>query len=145
MAINYHPKRGTIVTVNFDEGFRKPEMVKKRLCVVMSPAFEDRGRLCTVVPLSLSEPNPKMEYHCKVTIPFQLPKYWGNEPRWVKGDMICAVGFHRIDLLRMGKDRSGARIYQKNTLSKIYLDKIYDCIASGISPLPLTKTEDATI
>ncbi|HAR51864.1 MAG TPA: hypothetical protein DCS45_08320 [Roseovarius nubinhibens] len=37
MAINYHPKRGTIVCANFDQGFKVPEMVKRRLCVVISP------------------------------------------------------------------------------------------------------------
>lgn len=139
MAIDYHPKRGTIVTVDFDKGFREPEMVKKRLCVVISPPFEVRGALCTVVPLSQSIPNPEMPYHCKVTIPFQLPKYWGNAARWIKGDMICAVGFHRIDLLRIGKTREGKRIYQTNTLSAIYLDMISNCVMQGLGLPPLTS------
>ena len=78
LAIQYHPKRGTIVAANFDQGFRKPEMVKRRLCVVLSPPIRNRAGLCTVVPLSTTAPDPVMAYHYELDIPFQLPKYWGR-------------------------------------------------------------------
>lgn len=107
-------------------------MVKQRLCVVISPPIEARVGLCTVVPLSMSEPEQQMPYHYQLQIPFQLPKGWGNEPRWVKGDMVCAVGWHRIDLLRLGKDPAGKRVYQLNVLSSIHMDAISKCVAASI-------------
>ena len=139
MALNHHPRRGTIVCANFDSGFRVPEMVKRRLCIVISPPIKARAGLCTVVPLSLSKPDPIMPYHYQFEIPFQMPKNWGNAPRWVKGDMICAIGFHRIDLLRLGKNRQGERQYQLNTLSQIHLNNISNCVLAGLGLPTLTK------
>ncbi len=137
MAIEYHPKRGTIVCANFDQGFRVPEMVKRRLCVVLSPPIKARVGLCTVVPLSTTAPKKIWPYHYELQIPFQLPPGWGNNIRWVKGDMICAVGWHRIDLLRMDKDRNGKRQYQLNTLSNIHLKAISNCVLYSLGVAPL--------
>lgn len=138
LAISYHPKRGTIVCVNFDQGFRVPEMVKSRLCIVISPPIKARPGLCTVVPLSQSMPNQIQKYLCEIQIPFQMPRRWGNDPRWVKGDMVCAVGWHRVDLLRLGKDSSGKRSYQLSTLSSIHLREISNCVLHGLGIPPLT-------
>lgn len=114
-------------------------MVKKRLCIVLSPPISARVGLCTVVPLSMSQPDPVQPYHYELDIPFQLPSRWGNTKRWVKGDMICAVGWHRIDLLLMGKDRYGKREYQLSTLSISHLAAISDCVLSSLGLSPLTK------
>ena len=138
MAIKYHPPRGTIVTANFDQGFRTPEMVKRRLCVVISPPIDERVGLCTVVPLSKTGPDPVMDYHYEFKIPFQMPPYWGNSARWAKCDMVCAVGFHRLDLLRLGKDRDGVRQYQLNTLSSIHLDNISNGVLASLGLPSLT-------
>ncbi|WP_083780904.1 type II toxin-antitoxin system PemK/MazF family toxin [Roseovarius nubinhibens] len=139
MAINYHPKRGTIVCANFDQGFKVPEMVKRRLCLVISPPIQARPGLCTIVPLSKSEPQEIQAYHYKFQIPFQLPRRWGNASRWAKCDMICAVGFHRLDLLRLGKDQNGARQYQLNTLSRTHLRNINNCVLASLGLPPLTE------
>jgi len=139
LPIQYHPKRGTIVYANFDQGFKEPEMVKKRLCVVVSPPIDQRVRLLTVVPLSTTVPDPEMPYHYRLDIPFQLPKGWRNNSLWVKADMICAIGFHRVDLLRLDKNRAGKRVYQTNTLSKAHMQAISNCILSGIGLSSLTK------
>jgi uncharacterized protein YifN (PemK superfamily) len=139
LPISYHPSRGTIVRVDFDQGFRTPEMIKPRLCVVISPPIEARVGLCTVVPLSKKDPETIQAYHYQFQVPFQLPSSWGNIPRWVKGDMVCAVGWHRIDLLRMGKDRTGKRVYQMSTLSDIHMEKISNCVLSSIGLPALTK------
>lgn len=138
MALQYHPKQGTIVLVNFDKGFQKPEMVKKRPCVVVSPPIAARHGLCTVVPLSTSTPMTAQKYHYKFQIPFQLPPKWSNDSIWLKGDMICAVGLHRVDFLSLGKDRFGKRQYQKQTLSRLHLHEINNCIlhSLGIQPMP---------
>ncbi|MFM2389581.1 MAG: hypothetical protein RLZZ437_1136 [Pseudomonadota bacterium] len=136
MAIQFAPKMGTIVTVDFDQGFREPEMVKRRLAVVISPPISERGNLVTVVPLSTTDPKTIMPYHCKITIPFALPAYWTKKECWVKGDMVNAVGFHRVDLLCLGKGADGRRIYQKETLSLAMIAQIRACVlhSLGIKP-----------
>jgi uncharacterized protein YifN (PemK superfamily) len=58
LAIRFAPKPGTVVTVDFDQGFKVPEMVKRRLAVVISPVIKERGPLVTVVPLSTTAPDP---------------------------------------------------------------------------------------
>ena len=80
-----------------------------------------------------------MPNHAEITIAFALPPYWGNIPRWIKGDMIYAAGFHRVDLLMMGKDRSGTRIYQKEAISTEDLRRVQACILHGLSIGGLTK------
>lgn len=77
-------------------------------------------------------------YHYEFQIPFQMPPKWGNDPRWVKGDMVCAVGWHRTDLIGLGKDRWGKRIYQLNTLSSIHMNAIGNCVMAGLGLDKLT-------
>lgn len=44
-----HPVPGTIVPVDLSDGFKPPEMVKRRPCIVLSPQVPGRSFLCTVV------------------------------------------------------------------------------------------------
>ena len=57
-----------------------------------------------------------MSDHCKYTIPFDMPKAWGNVERWVKGDMVTTVGWHRVDLLLLGKDTTGKNFTKHKSL-----------------------------
>lgn len=132
MPIQRHPGLGAIVVCDFDQGFKVPEMVKKRLCVVVSPDISARPGLCTVVPLSTTPPRFPMEYHCRLTITPALPDRWNSDGHWVKGDMVCSVGFHRLDLLRIGKDASGRRLYRMNTLPAKDLRRIHACIMCSL-------------
>lgn len=132
MTIKHHPKRGAILLANFDRGFRPPEMVKRRLCVVVSPKFKRRPGLCTVVPLSRSAPDPVMPYHYAFEVPFEMPPKWGNAERWAKCDMVCAVGFHRLELLRLGKDHTGRRQFQLTPLPAVHLSGIVNGVLAGL-------------
>ncbi len=132
MPIQFAPAQGTIVTVDFDQGFRAPEMVKRRLAIVISPRIKERGKLNTVVPLSTTVPLKVMPYHCQLDIPFQLPAFWNQQMCWVKGDMINAVGFHRVDLLCLGKDHQGKRIYQDKVLPAATLQRVQQCVLHSI-------------
>jgi len=122
MGLRYHPPTGAIVTVNFDQGFVPPEMVKRRPAVVLSPPIKARVGLLTVVALSTTRPDQVMPYHMEIEIPFQLPPGW-SRTCWVKGDMVNTVGFHRTDLLRLGK-YDGKRVYQTEALPKAMLTDI---------------------
>lgn len=132
MGIREHPPQGSVVTVDYTRGFKVPEMVKVRLAVVLSPKIVARPHLCTVIPLSLTEPDPKMPYNRPIRIPFRLPAVWGDAERWIAGDMVNAVGFHRIDLLRLGKDARGKRIYQYETLPPDLFRLVRQCALHGM-------------
>src|SRR3546814_2449978 len=45
-SIGEHPPTGTILTCNFDAGFKEPEMVKRRPVIVVSPKISIRAGLC---------------------------------------------------------------------------------------------------
>ncbi|TVR06488.1 MAG: type II toxin-antitoxin system PemK/MazF family toxin [Salinarimonadaceae bacterium] len=139
MAIKNHPVQGSIVTVDFSEGFRPPEMVKLRLAVVLSPNMRARPGLCTVVPLSLTPPERETPFAKLLKVPFELPKRWGDQERWIKGDMINAVGFHRIDLLRLGKSKEGKRLYQTSALPPEAFNLVKRCVLHGLGLSSLTK------
>ena len=139
MGLRYHPRQGAIVTVDFDAGFVAPEMIKRRLCVVLSKPIQNRQKLVTVVPLSLTPPDPRMPYHYCLSIPFALPQAWGPAPRWVKGDMICAVSWARTDLLRLGKNADGKRRYQEEVLPPTEFRRVTACVLHGLGLSALTK------
>ena len=140
MPITSHPGLGCIVTCDFDQGFKEPEMVKNRPVVVVSPQIAWRPGLCTVVALSLTAPATVRPYHCKLTIEPALPHPWSSEEVWVKGDMIAAVGFHRLNLIRMGRDSTGGiRRYRMNPLDPAQLKAVRACVLHSLGLFQLTK------
>ena len=139
MAIKEHPYTGSILLCDFNSGFREPEMVKRRPVVVLSPKIAARPGLCTVVALSETEPAPKLPYHCQIDIRPELPEEFSSNGVWVKGDMIYAVGFHRLDLIRIGKNMAGKRLYHYEPLSAENIRKIRECVLKAIGLTGLTK------
>ncbi|QJE74113.1 type II toxin-antitoxin system PemK/MazF family toxin [Aerophototrophica crusticola] len=139
MAIREHPKVGTILICDFDQGFKEPEMVKRRPVIVVSPKISTRPGLCTVVALSTTEPRPKMPFHCEIDLDPPLPPPWGDTTRWVKGDMVCAVGFHRLDFIMLGKDMKGVRQYRYETITAADLRRVRGCILNALGLGGLTK------
>lgn len=139
MPIREHPDMGTVVMCDFDAGFVSPEMVGRRPAVVISPKIRSRPNLCTIVALSTTPPNPVQQYHCQINIRPQLPAPWKSDGVWVKGDMVNAVGFHRLDLIRLGKDRTGKRIYLYGPLSDENIKKIRQCVLRAFGMAVLTK------
>ncbi len=140
MPIKEHPEIGTVMTCDFNAGFREPEMVKHRPVVVISPKIVARPGLCTVVALSTTAPDPVMQYHRQIDIRPRLPARWDSDGVWVKGDMIAAVGFHRLDFLRYGKDVQGRRLYHYSPVSDENLRVIRACVLSGMGLAQLTKS-----
>lgn len=139
MAIREHPELGAILRCDFSAGFKEPEMVSFRPVVVISPKIQARPQLCTIVALSTTPPLKEMPYHCQINIHPPLPRPFESDGVWVKGDMVYSVGFHRLDLFRMGKDRSGKRIYRYKPLSDDIIKKIQTCVLHGIGLSTLTK------
>ncbi|HEY7644420.1 MAG TPA: type II toxin-antitoxin system PemK/MazF family toxin [Hyphomicrobiales bacterium] len=138
MPIREHPYTGSVLMCDFT-GFREPEMVKKRPVVVLSPKIAARPGLCTVVALRDTAPVPKLAYHCQIDIHPALPDGFNSEGVWVKGDMIYAVGFHRLDFIRIGKSESGKRMYHFQPLSPENIKKIRECVLKGLGLSALTN------
>jgi uncharacterized protein YifN (PemK superfamily) len=80
-----------------------------------------------------------MPYHCQLNIRPVLPEPWRSDGVWLKGDMIYAVGFHRLDLIRLGKDRAGKRLYRYDLLSEDQMKQIKICVLRGLGMSVLTK------
>ncbi|HSQ95518.1 MAG TPA: type II toxin-antitoxin system PemK/MazF family toxin [Croceibacterium sp.] len=140
MPIQQHPEQGGIVMCDYSlGGFNEPEMVKNRPVLVLTPRIINRPFLCTVVGLSASAPDPQMPYHRQIRIRPPLAKYWSSDDVWVKGDMVNAVGFHRLDLIRLGKDRAGKRIYHLDAIEPDQFKIVRECVLRAMGLSILTK------
>ncbi|WP_292386836.1 type II toxin-antitoxin system PemK/MazF family toxin [Mesorhizobium sp.] len=124
---------------DYSEGFVEPEMVKRRPALVLCPRIRARAGLCTVVALSTTPPEQTMPYHCEIELPFALPPPFDSKTVWIKGDMVNAVGFHRIDLFRLGKDAAGKRRYLMTPVGGEILLQARRCILHGLGLSMLTK------
>lgn len=131
MSIPYHPQVGTILRVDLNEGFRVPEMRKRRPAVVVSPALPGRDQLCTIVPLSTSKPTTMQPYNCVLDLDPPLPFPYSSQRMWVKADMIMCVAFHRLKLLDRGK-QNGERVYDIRVLPAEKMDEIRQCIRESL-------------
>jgi mRNA interferase MazF len=97
MALQFAPKVGVVVLCDFDTGFKPPEMVKRRLAVVVSPPISVRPGLCTVVPLSTTKPDVVMSYHQPLKLEEPMPERWRSEQHWAKCDMVFAAALFRSE------------------------------------------------
>jgi uncharacterized protein YifN (PemK superfamily) len=100
VGLSFVPVPGSIVICNFD-GYLRPEMVKKRRVVVVSPmrAFKYvTDATVIVVPLSEVEPQPTSAWH------YSIPsgRYRGLRTCWAKGDLVAHVGLIRLDRIFLG-------------------------------------------
>lgn len=98
MPLQFHPATGTIVICDFGTGFVAPEMIKVRPVVIVSPRFRNRPGLCTVVPLSSTEPSPLELYHHPLSAGAYPP---ARGPMWAKCDMLSTVSLVRLDRIKV--------------------------------------------
>lgn len=140
MAIQEHPDLGTILMCDYQTGFVEPEMVKRRQVVVISPKIAARPGLCTIVPLSLTPPDPVMQFHCQVDLPEQLPDWMQKKEVWVKADMMAAVSLNRLDFIRLAKSRQGKRMYCFTPLNAENLKKVRGAVLASLGMAQLTKS-----
>jgi len=136
MGIQFHPGQGVVAICDYNTGFIAPEMVKRRPVIIMCKQRQNRPRLCTVIPLSTTAPEPVEDYHAEISLPFALPYPFGAVRQWIKGDMVAAVSFDRLDLIRLGKDRFGNRRYLTTPIGHDLLEIAQRCLLAGVS---LTK------
>ena len=90
----YFPRPGDVLICDYSTGFIAPEMVKRRPVVVVSGRERHGRKLCTVVPLSTTDPVPvEAWHHC---LPVAIPG-WNAAMCWAKCDMLATVSFDRLD------------------------------------------------
>jgi len=131
MTVTKHPAAGTIVRVDLNEGFRPPEMCKRRPAVVLSPPIPGRNFLCTIVPLSTTAPFPVLAHHMQITLNPALPRPYSEPTMWVKGDIVLTIGFHRLRFLFSGR-KDGQRIYDIRVLDQETMNKVRSCVRAGL-------------
>lgn len=131
MTVTKHPLPGTIVRVDLSDGFRPPEMVKRRPAIILSPELAGRPNLCSIVPLSTTAPDLVLPHHTQITLEPPLPEPYGNPTMWVKGDIVLTVAFHRLRLLFSGWD-SGQRVYDVRVLDDATLERVRQCVRCGL-------------
>lgn len=102
---------------------------------MLTPGIEGRAGLVTVVGLSTAPPEPVRDYHC--LLPKNCLPQLGNfqtKDTWVKGDMVYAVGFHRLELIKLGKKGPGGkRQYFNRRLSRERMREVYSCVLHGLN------------
>jgi len=129
VSLQYAPKKGMILLCDFSQGFKEPEMVKSSRPVIV---LCSTGKLATVVACSTKEPEIIKPYH--YLIPRQsMPKtsHFFGKDTWVKGDMVYTFGFHRLDLVDLGKT-NGKRNYFTQRFGSEQMANIHRCVLSGI-------------
>jgi len=126
-----HPQPGTIVRVDLSEGFREPEMGKRRPCVVLSPPIQGRPTMCTIVPLSTTAPRPVLPHHLLITMDPTLPRPYDSPTMWLKGDIVLTIAFHRLRLLDAGRDH-GQRVYDVRVLEPVVMEQVRAAVRAGL-------------
>lgn len=128
MPILFHPKPGTVLRCDYT-GFEAPEMIKDRPVVIVSPRSRSH-RLVTVVPLSTTEPDPLLEWHCTLTLDKPLSPKWPETVVWAKCDMLNTFLIDRLD--RFNIIVGNARKYYDRRLSDEQLEEVRRCISKFI-------------
>lgn len=133
MGIEAHPAVGAIVRVDLNEGFRVPEMRKRRPAIVISPELQDRKQLCTIVPLSTTAPRIPYPFVYELHLEPPLPFPYMAPTMWVKADMVQTVAFHRLSYLQLQeRDENGNRQYDFRAVDEEVLEEIRDCVRAAL-------------
>lgn len=135
MGLSYHPKPGTIVMCDFTTGFSRPEMVKRRPVLIISPKMKRGSDLCTVVAISSAAPEPVEKWHYQLPKP-SMPqrKTFQRRTSWVKADMIYRVSFDRLNRIQLDRKKgSSKRAYFDQRLGREQMADIYGCVLHALN------------
>lgn len=109
-------------------------MIKVRPVVVVSAKFKRRDGIATVVPLSTTAPRVIEPYHVTLNLKGRLAGRWNEaEQVWVKADMITAVAFERLNLMRTPRNsETGKRQYNEFRITEDELLMVRRAISYSI-------------
>jgi mRNA interferase MazF len=131
MTVVSHPMPGTIVRVDLSDGFRVPEIGKRRPAIILSPPIPGRPQMCTIVPLSTTPPKPVLRHHMEIRFDPPLPHPYEKPSMWVKGDIVLTVAFHRLRLL-FSCWSGGQRIYDIRVIDPVIFARVQECVRCGL-------------
>ena len=131
MILKTHPPPGTIVRVDLSQGFAPPEMVKRRPAIILSPPIPKRMSLCSIVPLSTSDPAPVLPHHLQLAFNPPLPKPYDSPTMWLKGDFVLTISFRRLSLL-FSRRQDGQRVYDARQLGEEEMNRVRACVRAGL-------------
>lgn len=103
MPISFHPRAGQVLVCDF-QGFREPEIVKKRPVIVVSPRLPYRSGLVAVVPVSLTPPRNDVPFIARLSRNYN-PAEADDLPCWAKCDLVLNIGLWRLDGFKIGRRR----------------------------------------
>ncbi|MUV12908.1 type II toxin-antitoxin system PemK/MazF family toxin [Noviluteimonas gilva] len=126
MPIQYHPDLGEALWCEY-EGLA-PEMIKRRLAVVLTPKACQRARIATVVPVSTTPPEVIRPWHVRLSQD-PLP-HGGSSDVWAKCDMVNVVSFARLS--NYHRRWNGRREYRKLRVSLEDLRRIRGGVLSSL-------------
>jgi uncharacterized protein YifN (PemK superfamily) len=126
-------RAGSVFILNYGQfGFEPPEMVKRRMVVVISSKGLKRDpELVTVVPLSTT---PPMHANTKHNIPLEKEYYWGTKngkPLWAKCDMVMTTSTRRLEHVN-AFSRDGQNQLQVPELARNDLRRVRLGVANAI-------------
>lgn len=131
MAITYHPALGEALWCDYS-GI-EPEMLKRRLVIVVVPKICQRKDLTTVVPISATAPLILRPWHVELA---RDPYPEGTATRlWVKCDMINVVSFSRLS--GYYTRWNGQRKYRKMSVDGADIQRVRHAILESLGmPIP---------
>lgn len=136
VPITFYPRTGSVLICDFGTGFKKPEMVKRRPVVILSPWSTRHTQLFTVVPLSGTAPQIVRDYH--VCLKQNPIPWWEEELLWAKCNFVITVGMHRLDRVLRGRDRWNKRQYTECAVCDEDLRAVKIAVLHGLGFSDLT-------
>ncbi|WP_367277337.1 type II toxin-antitoxin system PemK/MazF family toxin [uncultured Roseobacter sp.] len=101
VPLSFHPRAGQVLICDF-KGFVKPEMVKSRPVIVVSPRLPHRSEIVAVVPISLTAPVHGLPFCVKLSKNYH-PDEDDGLPCWAKCDMLMNIGLWRLEGFKIGR------------------------------------------
>ena len=140
MAMQYAPKLGEIVMCDFLPAGEQlgDEMCKTRPVIIMNKDLAKRQRVVNVIPISMTPPNPILDWHVlvpKTTLP--QPLWAAQGDRWAKCDMVCTVSLERLNMVQgSAKDARNRTLTFKGKVDLATLDGIRLALAKMLNITP---------
>ena len=145
MTIRFQPSVGQILICDFPKDLEKPEMVKRRPVVCISPKDRNRYGITTVVPLSTTEPLVKRAYNVEINFDAPISSAYPDLKCWAKCDMLYTLGYKRLSLPLLSKDGDdGKREYNYIMLPQGTMCEIFTGILAGYGVEGSVKIQNGT-
>lgn len=145
MPIRFQPAIGQILICDFPKDFEKPEMVKRRPVVCISPKDRNRFGYATPVPLSTTEPMVKRSYNVEINLCAPISPAYPSLKCWAKCDMLYTLSYKRLSLPLLCKDGGdGKREYNYLTLPAGTMCEIFTGVLAGYGVTGSVKVENGT-